>query len=104
MLMIAAWSLNFYENHFYANRTTDKETGNKEFEIAVNGSSLAHCETFVIEAMNLYWKVKLRDRIGEWHFFKTLVLEKPKPSQENSEMLERILSIGLESVQLFFIV
>ena len=50
--MIAAWTLNPYENHFYANRTTDEETGNKEFEIAVNGPSLAYCETFVIEAAN----------------------------------------------------
>ena len=104
MLMIAAWTLNPYENHFDANRTTDEETGNKEFEIAVNGSSLAHCKTFVIEAMNSYWKVKSRDRKSEWHFLKTSVLEKPKPYQENSEMLDRILSIGLESVHLVFIV
>ena len=104
MLMIAAQSLNFYENHFYANRTRDKETGNREFEMAVNGPSLAHCETFVIEAMNSYWKVKSRDRKSEWHFLKTSVLEKPKPYQENSEMLDRILSIGLKSVHLVLIV
>ena len=64
MLMIAAWTLNPYENHFDANRTTDEETGNKEFEMAVNGP---YCET--------------GDGIGEWHFLKTSVLEKPKPYQ-----------------------
>ena len=49
-------------------------------------------ETVVIEAINSYWKEKSRDRIGEWHLFKTSVLEKLKTYQENSEVLDRILS------------
>ena len=40
--MIADSTFKPYENHFYAKRTTDEETGKKEFEIAVNGP---YCET-----------------------------------------------------------
>ena len=64
MLMIPDSTLKPYENHFYANRTTYEQTGNKEFEKAVNGPN---CET--------------GDGLGEWHFLKTSVLEKPKPYQ-----------------------
>ena len=81
-----------FENHFYANRTTDEETANEEFEIAVNGPSLAHCDTVVIEAMNAYWREKSKDGLGDWHFHKTTVLERLKPYKENSEVLDRMLS------------
>ena len=36
-----------YENHFDSRRSTDEETSNEEFEIAVNGPSLAHCDGIV---------------------------------------------------------
>ena len=58
------WS-HLYENHFDARRSTDEDTSNQEFEIAVNGPSLAHCETVVSEAMDLYWRDKSKDGLGE---------------------------------------
>ena len=54
-----------YENHFHIRRNVNEESFNKEFEIAVNGPNLAHSDSVIIEAMNLYWKGK------PWHFFKT---------------------------------
>ena len=81
-----------YENHFDARRSTDEETSNQEFEIAVNGPNLAHCETVVSEAMDIYWRGKSNDGLGEWHFFKTSVLEKLKKYDDNSEVLHRILN------------
>ena len=53
-----------YENHFDARRSTDEETSNQEFEIAVNGPSLAHCDTVVREAMDNYWREKSNDGVG----------------------------------------
>ena len=40
-----------YENHFDARRSVDEDTANEEFEIAVNGPSLAHCDSVVKEAI-----------------------------------------------------
>lgn len=81
-----------YENHFDARRSTDEETSNQEFEIAVNGPNLAHCETVVCESMDLYWRGKSQDGLGEWHFFKTSVVEKLRKYDENSEVIHRILN------------
>ena len=50
-----------YENHFDSRRSTDEETSNQEFEIAVNGPSLAHCDTVVREAMDDNWRRKAKD-------------------------------------------
>ena len=41
-----------YEIHFDSRRSTDEETSNEEFEISVNGPSLAHCDGIVQEAMD----------------------------------------------------
>ena len=80
-----------YEYHFDARRSTNKDTSNEEFEIAVNGPSLAHCETVITEAMDLYWRSKTKDGLGDWHFFRTTVLERLKKHDEGSEVLDRIL-------------
>ena len=77
-----------YENHFDARRNTDEDTSNEEFEIAVNGPSLAHCDTVVKEAMDNYWREKSKDGLGEWHFLRTSVLEKLK-KYDTSEVLAR---------------
>ena len=77
-----------YENHFDARRSTDEETSNQEFEIAVN----AHCETVVSEAMDLYWRSKSKDGLGDWHFVKTSVVEKLKKYDDNSPVLHRMLN------------
>ena len=76
-----------YENHFDARRSTDEDTSNQEFEIAVNGPNLAHCETVVSEAMYLYWGSKSKDGLGDWH-----VVEKLKKYDDKSEVLHRILN------------
>ena len=81
-----------YENHFDARRSTDEDTPNQEFEIAVNGPNLAHYDTVVSEAMDLYWRSKSKDGLGDWHFLKTSVVEKLKKYDENSEVLHRILN------------
>ena len=80
-----------YENHFDARRSTDEETSNQEFEIAVNGPSLARCDTVVREAMDNYWREKSHDGVGVWHFFRTSVMEKLPKYEENSEVLDRML-------------
>ena len=67
-----------YENHFDVRRSTDEDTSNQEFEIALNGPNLAHCDTVVKEAMDQYWKSKSQDGVIEWHIFKTSVIEKLK--------------------------
>ena len=36
-----------YKNHFDVRRYTNEETSYQEFEIAVNGPNLAHCDTDV---------------------------------------------------------
>ena len=80
-----------YENHFDARRSTDEETSNQEFEIAVNGPSLARCDTVVREAMDNYWREKSHDGVGVWHFFRTSVMEKLQIYEENSEVMDRML-------------
>ena len=44
-----------YENHFDERRNVDENTANEEFEIAVNGPNLAHADSVIMEAMDLYW-------------------------------------------------
>ena len=74
-----------YENHFDVRRSTDEDTSNQEFEIAVNGPNLAHCDTVLKKAMNQYWKSKSKDGGIEWHFVKTSVIG-------GSEFLHRMLN------------
>ena len=74
-----------------SNYPTDEETFNQEFEITVNGPSLAHCDTVVREAMDNYCLEKSNHGGGVWHFFRTSVMEKLQKYKENSEVLDRML-------------
>ena len=40
------------ENHFDEQRNVKEDTANEEFEISV----IAHFESIIIEALNLYWE------------------------------------------------
>ena len=44
-----------YEKHFDQRRNVDETTDTEEFEISVNGPSLAHADAVISEAMDLYW-------------------------------------------------
>ena len=61
-----------YENHFDSRRSTDEETSNQEFQIAVNNPNIAYCDGIGQEAMDKYWKDKSKDGKvgGERHFYK----------------------------------
>ena len=59
-----------YDNHFDARRSSDEDTSNQEFDIAVNGPNLAHCDGVECEAMDKYWREKSKEGLGEWHFIK----------------------------------
>ena len=50
---------------FDEQRNVKEDTANEEFEISVNGPNLAHCDTIIIEALNLYWAGK------PWRFNRT---------------------------------
>mgnify|MGYP003336288054 CR=1 FL=1 len=73
--------VSMYENHFDIIRNTHEKSTNEEFEIAVNGPNLAHCDSVVKEAMDNYWA----SRGGKWHFFKTSVLE------TSSQVVKRLM-------------
>ena len=62
----------------------DEETANEEFEIAVNGPNLAHAESVIVEAMDLYWGGK------PWHFYKTGRLDKLVNPSGTSNTLKRL--------------
>ena len=81
-----------YENHFDYRRNTDEDASNEEFEIAVNGPNLAHCDTVVEEAMKLYWRSKSADGVGDWHFVRTSVIEKLKNKTGESQVLSRMVN------------
>ena len=57
-------------------------TANEEFEIAVNGPNLAHADSVIMEAMDLYWGGK------PWHFYRSSPLEKLGPG--TSDTLKRL--------------
>ena len=42
-----------YDNHFDARRSSDEDTSNQEFELAVNGPTLAHNNGVVCEAKDI---------------------------------------------------
>ena len=73
--------VSMYENHFDQRRNVNENSATEEFEISVNGPSLAHADTVISEAMDLYWDGK------PWHFFRTSRLEKlMKPAGVSSTM------------------
>ena len=76
-----------YENHFDERRNVDETTANEQFEIAVNGSNLAHADASVLESMELYWKGK------PWHFYKSFPLEKLVNPSGISSTLKRLASV-----------
>ena len=76
-----------FENHFDCRRNLGEDSSAEEFEIAVNGPSLAHCDSIVKESMNLYWQGK------PWHFFKTSVMEKIGQAGAKSSVLRRLASV-----------
>ena len=84
----------------FVRRSTDEETYNQECDIAVNG----HCETVVCEAMDLYWRGTSQDGLGEWHFFKTSVVEKLRKYDANSKVLHRILITSLSWTNCHFLI
>ena len=61
-----------------------EESAVEEFTIAVNGPSLAHADSVVEEAMNIYWKG------NNWHFFKTSEVEKLGQDGDKSTVLKRL--------------
>ena len=76
-----------YENHFDERRNVDDTTANEEFEIAVNGPNLAHADSVVLEAMELYWKGK------PWHFYRSSPLEKLINPSGTSSTLKRLAAV-----------
>ena len=58
------------ENHFDEQRNVKEDTANEEFEISVNEPNLAHRDSIIIEALNLYWEGK------PWRFYRTYLVEK----------------------------
>lgn len=71
--------VSMYENRFDIRSSAEENSTNEEFEIAVNGPNLAHCDSVVRESMDKYWA----NRGGRWHFYKTSVLE------TNSKVIKR---------------
>ena len=61
------------------------DTFNEEFEIAANVPNLSNCDAEVGETLDLYWV----EKGGYWHFFRTSVLEKLKPYDGGSKVLQR---------------
>ena len=61
-----------YEHQFNSQRNMAEDNVNDAFFVAVNGPSLARCDSVVKVAMDRYWKAKQRN---DWHFYKTTVLE-----------------------------
>ena len=81
-----------YENHFDSRRSKDEDTSSQEFEIAVNGPNLAHCDRVVCEAMDKYWREKSKEGLGECHFYKVSVIEKLRKYDGKSEVLHRMMN------------
>ena len=52
-----------FENHFDNRRNMGEESAIEEFDIAVNGPNLAHADSIIKEAMDMYWSG------SNWHFF-----------------------------------
>ena len=76
-----------YENHFDERRNVDDNTATEEFEISVNGPSLAHADSVITDAMNLYWNGK------PWHFFRTSAVERLMNPERVSSTLKQLDSL-----------
>ena len=77
-----------YENHFDIRRSTEEDSTNEEFEIAVNGPSLAHSDSVISEAMHSYWA----SRGGSWHFLRKTIVEKMASQGDSSTVVKRMMA------------
>ena len=77
-----------YENHFDMRRSTDEQSTNEEFGIAVNGPNLANSDSVISEAMHSYWV----SRGGSWHFFRKTVVEKLSSQGASSTVVKRMMN------------
>ena len=75
-----------YESHFDVRRNMSEEGANEEFEIAINGPNIAHCDSVIKEAMDDYWSAKK----SSWHFHKVSVVEKLQNYDLDSKVLDRL--------------
>ena len=75
-----------YESHFDVRRNMSEEGANEEFEIAINGPNIAHCDSVVKEAMDDYWSAKK----SSWHFHKVSVIERLQNFDLDSKVLDRL--------------
>ena len=76
-----------YENHFDERRNVNENTANEESTIAVNGPNLAHADSVILQAMDLYWQGKSR------HFYRSSPLEKLINSSDTSPTLKCLASV-----------
>ena len=76
-----------YENHFDSRRNVKEDTANEEFNIAVNGPSLAHCDSVVREAMDNLWKHKK----SPWNFIRD-TQNKLENMETGSTVLKRLVN------------
>ena len=58
-----------YEDHFDKTHSVGEEVALNEMEISINGPSIAHCNSVVRAAMNLYWIAKKKSK--SWHFVRS---------------------------------
>ena len=58
-----------YEDHFDKTRSVGEEVALNEMEISINGPSIAHCNSVVRAAMNLYWIAKKKSK--SWYFVRS---------------------------------
>ena len=75
-----------YESHFDVRRNMSEEGANEEFEIAINGPNIAHCDSVIKEAMDDYWSGKK----SSWHFHKVSVVERLQNYDLDSKVLDRL--------------
>ena len=66
--------ISIYEHHYRDNRPLDDVSAAEEFQIAVNGPSLAHYDGVVFSAMSQYWRKK---KTASWNFIRQLFTGEP---------------------------
>jgi hypothetical protein len=81
--------VSIYENHFDSNRNMEEDSVNEEFFIAANGPNLAHCNSVIEDAMNIYWQGK---KSNSWHFYRTCLTDHLKDFDEGSKVLHRLFN------------
>jgi hypothetical protein len=57
--------------------------------IAANGPNLAHCNSVIEDAMNIYWQGK---KSNSWHFYRTCLTDHLKDFDEGSKVLHRLFN------------